>query len=135
MPADAFPRLDLLSVYPADVAVEANRRMDEVFATVPFTQTIVGPGQKAGRDVPYLYHSAGTKGGSGLGHPSHSAAPSPVLRQEWQRNEGYNGTVCLSTPRAASRTAFWSVTVYCMPAVADFIRTAMTATTSTARRR
>src|SRR4029077_8753730 len=62
VPADAFPRLDLLSAYPADVAAEANRRMDEVFATVPFTQTIVGPGKEPGRDVPYLYHSAGTKG-------------------------------------------------------------------------
>ena len=106
-----FPRLDLLSGYPADVAVEANRRMEEVFTTVPFTQTIVGPGQEPGRDVPYLYHSAGTKGGWGGPDPSHSAFEAIFFDKNGDEMNGSNGTytVTIEEPPVA---AFWSITVY-----------------------
>ena len=47
--------------------------MDETAGSVPFTKMIVGPGQEPGKDVPYLYHSAGTKVGWGGPSTSHSA--------------------------------------------------------------
>jgi hypothetical protein len=109
--ADEFPRLDLLSAYPADVVAEANRRMDEVFATVPFTQTIVGPGKEPGRDVPYLYHSAGTKGGWGGPDPSHSAYEALFFDKDGNEMRGSNGTYVVTTD-VPPVDAFWSVTVY-----------------------
>jgi hypothetical protein len=111
VPADAFPRLDLLSAYPADVVAEANRRMDEVFATVPFTQTIVGPGKEPGRDVPYLYHSAGTKGGWGGPDPSHSAYEALFVDTNGNEMRGSSGTYVVTTD-VPPVDAFWSVTVY-----------------------
>ena len=111
VPADAFPRLDLLSAYPADVVAEANRRMDEVFATVPFTQTIVGPGKEPGRDVPYLYHSAGTKGGWGGPDPSHSAYEALFFDKNGEEMRGSNGTYVVTTG-VPPVDAFWSVTAY-----------------------
>jgi len=111
VPADAFPRLDLLSAFPADVAAEANRRMDEVFAKVPFTQTIVGPGKEPGRDVPYLYHSAGTKGGWGGPDPSHSAYEALFFDKNGKEMRGSNGTYVVTTG-VPPVDAFWSVTVY-----------------------
>jgi hypothetical protein len=110
-PASEFPRLDLLSAYPPDVVTEANRRMDEVFATVPFTQTIVGPGKEPGRDVPYLYHAAGTKGGWGGPDPSHSAYEAIFFDKDGKELKGSNGTYTVTT-EVPPVDAFWSVTVY-----------------------
>ena len=56
-----MPGVDLLSGFDEQVAQEANKRMDETARSVPFSKMIVGPGQEPGKDVPYLYHSAGTK--------------------------------------------------------------------------
>ncbi len=106
-----FPQLDLLSGYPADVADEANRRMDEAMGRVPFTDTIVGPGQEPGRDVPYLNHSAGTKGGWGGPDPSHSAYESIFFDKNGDELMGSKGTYTVTTEEP-SVDAFWSITVY-----------------------
>ena len=47
--ATHFPKVDMLRGYPREVAAEAERRMDEVFATVPFTKMVVGPGKERHR--------------------------------------------------------------------------------------
>ena len=106
-----FPKLDLLSGYSADVAAEAHRQMDEVFATVPFTRTVVGPEQEPGRDVPYLYHAAGTKGGYGGPDPAHSAYEAILFDENGDEMKGSRGvyTVTAQEPPVG---AFWSVTVY-----------------------
>jgi len=106
-----FPSLDLLSGYPDDVTAEANRRMDEAIATVSFTDTIVGPGQEPGRDVPFLSHAGGTKFGWGGPHPSHSAYEGIFFDKNGDELRGSHGTYAVTTeePRV---DAFWSITVY-----------------------
>jgi hypothetical protein len=106
-----FPKLDLLSAYPADIVTEAHRRMDEVFATVPFTLLVVGPGREPGRDVPFLNHAAGTKGGWGGPDPEHSAYEPLLLDRDGNEMKGSNGTYVVTT-EAPPVDAFWSVTVY-----------------------
>ncbi len=106
-----FPQLDLLSGYAANVVAEANRRMDKVFATVAFGQTVVGPGKEPGRDVPYLYHSAGTKGGWGAPDPTHSAYEAIFFDNGGNEMKGGNGTYAVTT-EVPPVDAFWSVTVY-----------------------
>ncbi len=106
-----FPRRDLLSGYAAQVVAEAHRRMDETAATVSFTQTVVGPGQEPGRDVPHLYHSAGTKLGWGGPEPSHSAVENVFLDENGREMNGSNGTYTVTTADPPVG-AFWSVTVY-----------------------
>ena len=110
-PPDKFPTLDLLSGYSADVVAEANRRMDEIFANVPFSQTVVGPGKEPGRDVPYLYHAAGTKGGWGGPHPAHSAFEAILFDKSGKEMKGANGAYAVTTDPPPV-DAFWSVTVY-----------------------
>ncbi len=106
-----FPSLDLLSGYPVDVTDEANRRMDEAMATISFTDTIVGPGQEPGRDVPVLNHSAGTKGGWGGPDPSHSAYESILFDKNGDEMMGSKGTYTVTTEEPPVN-AFWSITVY-----------------------
>jgi hypothetical protein len=78
---------------------------------VPFTRTVVGPGREPGRDVPYLYHAAGTKGGWGGPGPEHSAYEVLFLDSEGNEMHGSNGTYAVTT-EAPPVDAFWSVTVY-----------------------
>ena len=109
--ADAPPRRDLLSAFPPDVVAEANRRMDDVFATEPFRELVVGPGKEPGRDVPYLQHAAGTKGGWGGPDPSHSSYEAIFFDEDGKELAGSNGTYTVTTDVPAV-DGFWSVTVY-----------------------
>jgi hypothetical protein len=111
IPPSEFSRLDLLSAFSADVAVEAHRRMDEAFATVPFKETVVGPGQAPGRDVPYLLHSAGTKGGWGAAEPEHSSYEAILFDADGEEMKGSSGPYSVTT-ELPPVDAFWSVTVY-----------------------
>lgn len=106
-----FPAVDLLSGYPEAAATEARRRMDETFANVPFSRLVVGPGQEPGRDVPALYHAAGTKGGWGGPDPSHSAYEAILVDENGEAMEGRRGTYTVTTGEPPV-DAFWSVTVY-----------------------
>ncbi|UCH50002.1 MAG: DUF1214 domain-containing protein, partial [Betaproteobacteria bacterium] len=106
-----FPELDLLSEYSEGVAAEANRRMDETIGTVSFMETIVGPGQEPGREVPFLNHSAGTKAGWGGPHPSHSAYEVIFFDNSGEEFRGSNGTYTVTTEEPPVN-AFWSITVY-----------------------
>jgi len=107
----AVPEVDLLSGFDARVQEEAAKRIDEAFATLPFTQTIVGPGQEPGRDVPFLNLAAGTKGGWGGPSPSHSAYEVMFTDAAGETLNGANGTYVLTTAQPPVG-AFWSVTVY-----------------------
>jgi hypothetical protein len=108
---DEFPQLEMSSGYPAEVVAEANRRMDEVFATVPFSHTVVSPGKVPGRHVPYLYHAAGTKGGWGGPDPGHSAYDAIFFDEQGREMRGSDGTYVVTTA-VPPVDAFWSVTVY-----------------------
>jgi hypothetical protein len=110
-PPSEFSKLDLLSGFSPEVVAEANRRMDEAFATVPFGETVVGPGQEPGRDVPYLLHSAGTKGGWGGADPEHSSFDAIMFDADGEEMKGGSGTYSVTT-EVPPVDAFWSVTVY-----------------------
>src|SRR5210317_300826 len=106
-----IPAVDLLSGSDEQVAQEANTRMDETARTVPFSEMIVGPGQEPGKDVPHLYHSAGTKVGWGGPATSHSAYESMFTDESGETLEGSEGEYALVT-EAPPVNAFWSITVY-----------------------
>jgi hypothetical protein len=106
-----MPSVDLLSGFDEQVAQEANRRMDELAGVVPFSKMIVGPGQEPGKDVPYLYHSAGTKEGWGGPATSHSAYEAMFADESGATIEGSKGEYVVVT-EAPPVNAFWSVTVY-----------------------
>jgi len=106
-----MPVVDLLSGFDEQVAQEAHRRMDELAGSVPFSKMIVGPGQEPGKDVPYLYHSAGTKEGWGGPATSHSAYEAMFTDESGETLEGSKGEYVLVT-EAPQVNAFWSITVY-----------------------
>jgi hypothetical protein len=106
-----FLELDLLSGFDETVAAEASKRMDEALAAVSFTETIVGPGQEPGIDVPVLNHAAGTKGGWGGPDPAHSAYEIILLDKNGEAMVGSNGTYTVTTPEPPV-DAFWSITIY-----------------------
>ena len=106
-----MPVVDLLSGFDEQVEQEAHRRMDELAGSVPFTKMIVGPGQEPGKDVPYLYHSAGTKEGWGGPATSHSAYEAMFTDESGETLEGSKGEYVLVT-EAPQVNAFWSITVY-----------------------
>ena len=108
---ETAPELDLLSGFDEAVEREALRRMDEALATVPYSETIVGPGQEPGRDVPYLNHAAGTKGGWGGPDPSHSAYEVIFDDDAGEPLTGSAGIYTVTTEEPPV-DAFWSVTVY-----------------------
>ena len=108
---DNMPELDLLSGFDTMVEETAVRRMDEAFATVPFTETVVGPGREPGRDVPYLNHAAGTKGGWGGPDPAHSAYETIFVDDTGETLNATNGTYTITTEEPPV-DAFWSITVY-----------------------
>jgi hypothetical protein len=105
-----FPQVDLLSKYDQSVKQEANKRMDEVFSTTPFSKLIAGPGYVPDR-VSYLQLAAGTKGGWGGPVTSHSAYE--VIFHDAQGNDldGSKGAYTVTTTEPLVK-AFWSVTVY-----------------------
>jgi hypothetical protein len=106
-----MPAVDLLSGFDEQVAQEANKRMDETARSVPFSKMIVGPGQEPGKDVPFLYHSAGTKVGWGGPATSHSAYESMFTDSSGETLEGSEGEYVMVT-EAPPVNAFWSITVY-----------------------
>jgi hypothetical protein len=108
---DVFPSVDLLSKYPSDVTEGATRALDDAFQSLPFLETVVGPGKQPGLDVPYLNHSAGTKGAWGGPEPEHSSYETTFTDADGQILDGSKGdyTLTTSTPPVG---AFWSVTVY-----------------------
>ena len=106
-----MPVFDLLSGFDEQVAQEAHKRMDETVRSVPYSKMIVGPGQEPGKDVPYLYHSAGTKVGWGGPATSHSAYESMFTGASGETLEGAKGDYVLVT-EAPPVNAFWSITVY-----------------------
>ena len=108
---DEFPVSEISAEYSDAIIDAANRRMDEVFASVPFTETIVGPGQQPGTDVAYLHHAAGTKNGFGGPDPAHSAYEAILFDENGAAMFGRNGTYCVTTEEPEV-DAFWSVTVY-----------------------
>jgi len=106
-----MPVVDLLSGFDEDVAEEARKRMDDTARSVPFTDMIVGPGQEPGGDVPYLYHSAGTKVGWGGPATSHSAYDAMFADESGETLDGSKGDYVLVT-EAPKVNSFWSITVY-----------------------
>ena len=106
-----MPSVDLLSGFDEQVAREAHRRMDELAGVVPFSKMIVGPGQEPGKDVPFLYHSAGTKEGWGGPATSHSAYEAMFTDASGATLDGSKGKYVLIT-EAPQVDAFWSLTVY-----------------------
>jgi hypothetical protein len=107
----AVPELDLLSGFSESVSEEAVRRIDEAFATVAFTETVAGPGEEPGKDVPYLNFAAGTKGGWGGPDPSHSSYETVFADAAGNTLDGSLGTYTITTEEPPV-DAFWSVTVY-----------------------
>ena len=106
-----MPAVDLLSGFDEQVAQEAHKRMDDTARSVPFSKMIVGPGQEPGKDVPYLYHSTGTKVGWGGPATSHSAYESMYTDESGETLEGSKGQYVLVT-EAPPVNAFWSITIY-----------------------
>jgi hypothetical protein len=106
-----MPAVDLLSGFGEQVAQEAHKRMDETVKSVPYSKTIVAPGQEPGKDVPYLYHASGTKAGWGGPSASHSAYESMYTDDTGETLDGSKGEYLLTTG-APPVKAFWSVTVY-----------------------
>ena len=106
-----MPTVDLLSGFDEQVAQEAYKRIDETKLSVPYSKTIVGPGQEPGKDVPYLYHAYGTKEGWGGPATSHSAYESMFADASGETLEGSKGEYVLVT-EAPPVNSFWSITVY-----------------------
>src|SRR5210317_1917401 len=101
----------LLSAVITRIEVKNPHDADETARSVPFSEMIVGPGQEPGKDVPYLYHSAGTKVGWGGPATSHSAYDSMFTDASGATLEGSKGEYVLVT-EAPPVKAFWSITAY-----------------------
>jgi len=108
---EKIDEVNLLSEYDENIKGEANKRLDETFSNVPFRKTVVGPGQEPGKDVPFLYHSAGTKGGWGGPDTSHSSYETIFFDKNGNEMIGSKGTYTVTTEEPPV-DAFWSLTVY-----------------------
>lgn len=78
---------------------------------MPFSDLVVGPGQKPGMDVPFLYHAAGTKNGFGGPDPAHSVYEEIQFDENGSELVGATGTFSVTTTEPPVN-GFWSVTVY-----------------------
>jgi hypothetical protein len=105
-----FPKLEAMS-FSAEVVEEGNRRLDEAFANTAFRLTVVGPDQVLGTDVPYLNHSAGTKGGWGGPGTVHSSYETLFFAGTGDTFDGSKGDYTVTT-EPPPVDAFWSLTVY-----------------------
>ena len=83
---------------------EANRRMDETKVAVPYREMIVAPGQEHPRDIPYLYHTTGTKEGWGGPATSHSAYESMYTDQSGETLDGSKGEYVQTREAPPSRS-------------------------------
>jgi hypothetical protein len=110
-PREFPPRRELPDLFTPEVVAEAERQMEEIFATVPFTALVVAPGQEPGVDVPWLYHAAGTRGGFGGPDPQHSAYEAIFVDASGRELRGADGEYMVTTA-VPPVDAFWSVTVY-----------------------
>jgi hypothetical protein len=109
---DNFPVVDVLSGFSEAVASEANWRMDQAFGNkLPFRLTVVGPGQVLGETVPFLSHSAGTRGGWGGPGTAHSSYETINSDRQQDPLTGASGTYSVTTG-SPPVDAFWSLTVY-----------------------
>ena len=106
-----FPVVDVLSEFDEQVKQEADKRMQETKQTVPYSEMIVGPGMRPGKDVSYLNFATGTKEGWGGPATSHSAYESRYNDASGATLEGSAGEYVLVTQEPPVK-AFWSVTVY-----------------------
>lgn len=106
-----FPAVSVLGNFDEAVVEEGNRRMDEAAIEIPYRLMVVGPGKEPGIDVPYLNHSAGTKGGWGGPSTEHSAYEGIFVDGNGDPLVGANGTYSVTTEEPPV-DAFWSVTVY-----------------------
>ncbi len=109
--AEKLDEVNLMSKYDEKIKEEANKRLDDTFSKVPFRKTVVGPGQEPGKDVPFLYHSAGTKGGWGGPDTSHSSYETIFFDINGNEMIGSKGTYTVTTEEPPV-DAFWSLTVY-----------------------
>ena len=107
----ALPVVDVLSKFSEEVAQEAIWRMDEALKKIPFRLTVVGPGREPGEHVPYLNHSAGTKGGWGGPATSHSSYETINFDRLQEPLQGARGTYSVTT-EPPPVDSFWSLTVY-----------------------
>ena len=108
---ESVEEVTILSEFDESIVKEANKRLDDTFSTVPFRKTVVGPGQEPGKDVPYLYHSAGTKGGWGGPDTSHSSYETIFYDIDGNEMIGSKGPYTVTTEEPPV-DAFWSITVY-----------------------
>ncbi len=106
-----FPFVDLLSGFSDDVVTKADLMLDEAFASIPFRETVVGPGEEPGLDVPFLNLAAGTKGGWGGPATSHSSYETIFFDDNGEEMRGSNGAYTVTTQDPLV-DAFWSLTVY-----------------------
>ncbi len=106
-----LPEVDVLSKFSGEVAQEATWRMDEALKKIPFRLTVVGPGREPGEHVPYLNHSAGTKGGWGGPATSHSSYETINFDRLQEPLIGARGTYSVTT-EPPPVDSFWSLTVY-----------------------
>ena len=106
-----FPVVDLLSGFSEEVTAKANHKLDEAFASIPFRETVVGPDEEPGVDVPFLNLAAGTKGGWGGPATSHSSYETIFFDKDGKEMRGENGTYTVTTQEPLV-DAFWSLTVY-----------------------